>query len=182
ADITGKGLAPQATEADACTGLATDEILLDHHIAGRLQRAQVRPQIAISSLDDGAQCDELQPLTGLQGVERGHDFQPHRLMDDFVRRLHLVTPEPEPGQYQRAAAGHRHPGPEHRQQKQVAAQTERAENETYDGITGAQLYAAKNVKRRDEDGAIMALCSPLTGQNTTCTATTKATMVVISPR
>src|SRR5690606_3115844 len=71
---------------------------------------------------------------------------------DFVRRLHLVTPEPEPGQYQRAAAGHRHPGPEHRQQKQVAAQTERAENETYDGITGAQLYAAKNVKCRDEDG------------------------------
>src|SRR5690606_24425096 len=71
-------------------------------------------------------------------------------MDNLVRSLHLVIPQPESGQNQGSPAGHGHPRPEHRQQKDVTEQTENPQYTADHGIAGAQLNAAQDIQHGDQ--------------------------------
>jgi hypothetical protein len=77
-----EGLAARVGQAHAGQGLAADEALVDRHIAGVLQLAQVDRQVALGHLQQVLQLGEVRHLGAGQ---IGDDPQPHPAVNDVVQ-------------------------------------------------------------------------------------------------
>ena len=77
---------------DAGAGARTlaDEILFDPDIAGAFERREMAAEIAVGGADQGLQPAEFERL-GCGRMERGHDPQAQRLVDDLVGLGHAQT-------------------------------------------------------------------------------------------
>src|SRR5262245_51653288 len=90
--MLGEGAAAGRTHADAGLRLALLEALLDHDITGPLERIEMSAEIAVGGAHQPLEPDELdRTLPCCQCVERGHDPQPHRLVNDLVAATHCDT-------------------------------------------------------------------------------------------
>ncbi len=88
ADVVLEGAAALLRERDAGARALGDEVLFDGDVAGVFQRGDMGAEIAFRRLDDGLQAYELDRLAGRQDLERSHQFQAHRLVDDAVGLFH----------------------------------------------------------------------------------------------
>src|SRR5215831_669525 len=92
-DVLGESAAAGRTHAHARLRLALLEALLDHDVAGLLERIEMRAEIAIGRPDQRLEPCELDcSLLRRNRVEGGHDLQPHGLMNDLVGTVHCDTP------------------------------------------------------------------------------------------
>src|SRR5580658_25930 len=75
-----------------CLRLLADEQLFDGDIAGFLQRLEMGAEIAVGRADQRSEPSEIELGLGIEHIERGHDLEPHRLMNDVVGRRHQRAP------------------------------------------------------------------------------------------
>src|SRR5262245_44983898 len=92
-DVLGERAAAGRTHAHARLRLALLETLLDHDVARLLECLQMRAEIAVGRPDQRLEPRELdRPLLRRDRIERGHDLQPHALVNDLVGTAHCDTP------------------------------------------------------------------------------------------
>ena len=111
-----------AAVAVTWSAASCDKGLVDRDIAGFRQRsiwAPRLPSVAPVSFSAG----RIQALARRQRVQRRHDFQPQRLMNDVVEFSHRSAPaHPEPAEDQAAAIDEGHPQRKRRADVEIADQ------------------------------------------------------------
>src|SRR5439155_8925048 len=92
-DVLGEGATAGRTHGDARLRLAALEALLDRDVTRFLQRLEMGAEISVGRSDQVLEPGELDlSPPRRERVERGHDLQPHGLMDDLVAAAHCDTP------------------------------------------------------------------------------------------
>ena len=99
-----KRTSPFARDADTRAWFLADKIFVDADIAGLFQRRQMRAEITVGGFAQLFQLDKVDAGIAAQRVERGHDFQARRLVDDFVAAHDLNLAQPYTTENQQAAS------------------------------------------------------------------------------
>src|SRR5438270_7169439 len=87
--MAGEGAAPRGGGNHCGLRFLADKCLFDRDVAGPCQRFDMSAEIAIGGAGQLLQPREFQPRSRRrQRVQRGHDLQPERLMDDLVQLSH----------------------------------------------------------------------------------------------
>ena len=86
--ILAKSLTPTRRQADPRSRFLADKVFFDLYVVGAFQGAKMRAKIAVSGVDNAAQRHKIQPLSRAKRIQRGHDLQAYRLMNQIVGRLH----------------------------------------------------------------------------------------------